>query len=431
MENSKKGKCGERVVDENQEISMIETENWLQKLSASFPALKSRNYQLYFAGQSISQVGTWIQMIAQGWLVFQLTNSALYVGIIAALGTVPVLIFGLFAGVLLDRHSKKRMIFIAEFFAMVLAFILGILTLTNHINVAQIALLSFLLGITNALDMPARQSYVVEMVGKDSLTSAIALNSGVFNAARVIGPAIAGIIIGFVGIGWAFILNGFSFITVLIALYFIKTQYQIASSHPHPIKAIKEGLKYTFSHQIIKMLLVYAAVGAIFGWSYAVIMPVIVKNIYHLGASGLGYFNAVAGLGALTGSILISIYSKRVNPLFFIVGGSFSFSIALLLFSFSSSVTLALVLLYFVGLGLIMQFATINSTIQRFVQDSFRGRVMSIYSIMFAGMTPIGSLQIGYLADRFGSQTALRIGAFIILFLGLFLLLRRRRYKLI
>lgn len=424
-----KNKQAERIIQESPEINLGEREGWFKHVASSFPALRSANYRYYFTGQIISQIGTWIQIIAQSWLVLQLTNSALWVGIIAALSTLPVLIFGLFAGVLIDRYPKKRLLFAAEASAMILAFVLGVLTLTNHINVGTIAILSFFLGVVTAIDMPARQAYVIDMVGKERLTSAIALNAGVFNSARVIGPGIAGLLIGLFGTGWAFMINGFSFIAVLIALYLIKTERKEITASSNPLLAIKEGLQYAFTHSSIRMVLFFAAVMSVFGWSYSVILPVIVKNTFHQGAAGLGYFNAASGLGALIGSIVVSSFSQKIKPVIFIVSGNVLFVASILLFSFTTATTIALILLFLSGLGILMMFSTMNATIQHLVNDSFRGRVMSIYTIMFLGTAPLGSLQVGLIAQQFGTDIALRVGATVILIFGIILYLKRKNFS--
>ncbi len=314
---------------------------------------------------------------------------------------------------------------------MFLAFILGFLTITGSVTVIHIAVLAFLLGTVTAVDMPARLAFAVELVGgKKSLASALALNAGMFNAARVVGPGIAGLLIASIGLAGSFIVNGFTFIAVLIALYFIRVKRTHSPSHPHPVHAVKDGIRYSFRHVPIRTLLIFASVTSIFGWSYATILPVVVKDVFHLEASGLGLFNAVAGLGALVGSIILSAFSKKISFTKFIIGGSIIFSIALILFSFTSRIFFAVPLLFFTGLGLIMQFATINTTIQHMVEDSYRGRVMSIYSLMFLGMSPLGSLEIGFVAEHMGSPFAIRIGAIIVFLSAIVIYLYRKHLNL-
>lgn len=419
------------IESESSEINVGEQVGWVRSIKSSFPAFKSRNYQLYFAGQLISLVGTWLQIVAEGWLVFELTNSAFWVGLDAAMATIPVLFLSLFGGVIVDRYPKKHILFFTQSASMILALILGILAVTHVVTVWEIITLSFLLGVVNAIDSPARQAYVTELVDKrSSLSSAIALNSGMFNAARVIGPTISGILIAAVGAGYAFILNGASYIAVIIALFFITTPAVVQNEHLHPIQSIKEGLRYAFSHELIRSLLILTAAVSIFGWSYATLMPVIAKRIFGLDASGLGYLYAAAGLGAFLGTVLMSAFSQKVHPRIFIVGGALLFSTSLILFTFVSNFYLALLLLFFVGLGLVSQFSTTNATIQHAVDNTMRGRVMSLYTLVFIGMGPFGNFEIGYVAEHFGLEFAIRLGALIVLAFGLLALVNKTKITL-
>lgn len=397
---------------------------------SAFPAFRHKNYRLYFAGQFVSLIGTWLQIVALGWLVLQLTNSAFLVGVASALAALPVLIFSLVGGVIVDRFSTKNILIFTQGISMFLAFVLGFLTVFHKITVSEIFVIAFISGVVSALDGPARQSFVIELVDKKDLASAIALNSGTFNGARVIGPAFAGFLIGLIGTGGAFIINGVSFLAVIFALLFIRIQPVVQRVHLHPLKAIREGISYSFSHPIIKNLLIFAAVSSIFGWSYSTIMPVIAKNIFHKNAVGLGYLYSASGVGALIAAFIISIFSKKVNPMTFIFGGSILFSLSIILFSLTSNFLLALILLFFSGVGLMAQFTTMNTSIQHAVPDAIRGRVMSIYMLMFLGMFPIGSFQVGFLAEHFGSQLAVRVGAFVILLfsVGLYLNEKKQRF---
>ncbi|HEY3374809.1 MAG TPA: MFS transporter [Candidatus Aquicultor sp.] len=416
------------IVDESLEVSMGESQ-FPKRFVALFPALDNRNYRFYFAGQLVSLIGTWLQIVAQGWLVLTLTNSAFLIGVIAALATVPALLFSLFGGVIVDRFPKRQILIFTQASSMILAFTLGILTVLGVIAVWEIGLLAFLLGSVNAIDSPARQAFVPEMVGKDVLPSAIALNSGTFNAARVIGPGIAGFLISVVGTGGAFIVNGLSYIAVIIALLAIHVEPYVPKEVPHPIKAIREGIAYSFTHPIIRTLLIFTGVISIFGWSYTTIMPVIARNIFHVGASGLGYLYMASGLGALVAVVLISAFSERVSTMASIIGGNTLFAVSLALFTFTSNFSLALVLLFFAGLGLIAQFSTVNTTIQNLVSDEVRGRVASIYVLMFIGLAPLGNFEIGWLAERAGTETALRVGAIIVFLFGILVLRNRQRVR--
>ncbi len=418
----------EYIENESPELSVGENIGWGGRIKNALPAFNSRNYQLYFAGQLISLVGTWLQIVAEGWLVFQLTRSAFFVGLDAAAATIPSLFLSLIGGVIVDRYPKKIILIFTQSASMILAFTLGILAITHVVTVWEIILLAFGLGVVNALDSPARQSYVTELIdNKGSLASAIALNSGMFNAARVIGPSIAGLLIAAVGTGMAFILNGVSYIAVIIALRFITTPLTVAHIHSDPIAAIKEGLRYAYNHTVIRSLIILAGVVSIFGWSYATLMPVIATQTFHLTAAGLGYLYAAAGLGALVGTFIISAYSHKFNPITFILSGTIFFSIALLLFTLVTSVPIALILLFAVGTGLVSQFAMINTVIQHQVDDSMRGRVMSLYTLVFMGFSPLGSIEIGFAGEHLGSQLAIRISAIIVLLFGTYLFINRHR----
>jgi len=414
------------IIDESPEVSIGESPGWTNKLLQAFPAFRHKNYQLYFFGQFISLTGTWLQIVGQGWLVFQLTKSAYLVGLVTAIGLLPILLFALFAGVIIDRYPKKKLLLIVQILAMICALTLGVLTVAGSITVLQIAILAFLLGTTDALDKPARQAFVVEMVGKKDLSSAIALNAAIFNGARVVGPAIAGILIALYGIGWAFILNAISYIFVIIAMAFIQVDDTPHPSPLHPFAAVKEGLIYSFSHTVIKMLLIFTAITAVFGWSYATLMPVVITNTFHQGAGSLGLFYGATGLGALLATVFVSAFAKRVNPLRFIIIGNTLFALSITFFTLTTHVFFALIFLFFSGLGLIMQFSTINSMIQHVVSDHIRGRVMSIYVLMFMGMLPIGSYLIGLLAENFGTSVAIEIGAGVVFVSGAYIYVHRR-----
>jgi len=392
-----------------------------------FPALGNRNYALYFFGQFVSLIGTWLQTVAQGWLVLELTNSAFLVGLIAALGAAPSLLFSLFGGVIVDRFPKKHIVIFTQASSMALALILGLLTVFGTIAVWEIGVLAFLLGCVTAVDAPARQSFIPELVAKEDLASAIVLNSGTFNAARVIGPGLAGLLIALVGTGGAFLLNGASYIAVIAALFAMRVQLITTKQKLHPIAAIKEGLSYSFTHPVIRVLLIFIGVVSIFGWSYATIMPVIAKNTFHVGATGLGYLYAATGLGSVAAMFVVSALSRRVSPIVFIIGGNTLFAISIILFTFAGSAVAALPFLFFAGFGLISLNSTSNTTIQSMVADQVRGRVMSIYVLMFLGLSPIGSFEIGWLSEVAGTAFAIRVGAVVVFLFGMLVLAYRKR----
>ncbi len=384
------------------------------KLLSLFPAFGEKNYRYYFVGQLISQIGTWLQIVAQGWLVLQLTNSALLIGFVAAAATLPSLLFSLFGGVIVDRFDKKMTIVATQTASMVLALLLGVLTILHVITVWEIMLISFLLGVVNAVDMPARQAFVSEMVPQDKVPSAIALNAGIFNAARVVGPSVAGILIALVGTGGAFLLNGTSYIAAIIVQFLIVPILVPKPKHPHPITAIKQGIAYTWTHPVIRSLVILTAVVSIFGWSYTTIMPFIADKIFHQGAAGLGYLYAAAGAGALVATFVVSGFGGKYASSVFINGGILLYAITMIFFSFTSNIWVAYLTLFLGGFGLLSAFSIINARIQHLVEPHFRGRVLSIYLLMFVGLFPVGNLQIGILSEQFGPQLAIRIGSVIV-----------------
>lgn len=418
------------IIDESPEISVGESSLLAERIYMVFPALQNRNYLIYFLASLVSLIGTWLQIVAEGWLVLQLTNSAFWVGAVGAAATFPTLLFSLFGGVIVDRFRKKNILLFTQTSAMILAMIYGLLTILHFINIAEIMTLALLLGVVTAIDSPARQSFVPQLVDKEQLGSAIALNSGTFNAARVIGPSVAGILIAVTGSGGAFLLNGLSYVAVIVALFYMHVPELLEKKHLSPLHAIKEGISYSFTHPIIRVLLVLTGIMSIFGWSYSTMLPVIAKNTFHMDASGLGYLYAAGGMGALAATFVVSALSKR-NGLtnFFILGGNTLFAVMLFLFTFAHSEGLALLILFFIGVGLLSQFTTLNTALQHLVSDSVRGRVMSIYTLMFIGLAPLGNFEVGLLSETFSTEIALRIGAVIVFCFGLLVIFNMKKIQ--
>lgn len=399
----------------------------MEKLLRLFPAFQSRNYNLYFTGQLVSLIGTWLQIVAEGWLVLTLTNSPFLIAMVAVCATTPTLFFALFGGVIVDRFSKKKILMITQAAALILALLYGLLTVFHLITIYEIMILAFLLGIVTALDLPARQAFTVDLVERSQLSSAITLNGAMFNASRVVGPGVAGILIAFFGPGGAFLVNAASYIPGIFTTSMIQVAEHKKATHTHPITAIKEGLSYTFSHPTIRALIVLTAIISVFGWSYATVLPYIAKNTLHLNAAGLGYLYAVTGIGALLATVIVSAFGKKVSPLVFIVGGTALFAVSIFGFTFAASVPLAMLFLFISGMGLLSSFATVNTTIQHAVEDSYRGRVMSIYILAFLGIFPLGNFQIGWVSAHFGPENAIRFGAIIVLIAVLIYFLSRGR----
>lgn len=393
----------------------------------AFPALQNKNYRIYFAGQLVSVIGTWLQIVAQGWLVLQLTRSEFMIGMVAALATAPSLFFSLFGGVIVDRFPKKKILALTQLANLVLATGLGLVTIAGYTTIWVIAVAAFSMGTVNSLDAPARQAFIPEVVNKDELPSAIALNSAVFNTGRVIGPVIAGVLIALVGTGWAFVANGLSYGAVLIALRFMRLQPAAIPVQMQTFTAIREGIAYTTSHPVIRILLLFAGTLSIFGWSYSTLMPVIAQKGFGLDASGLGWLYTATGLGSLLATFLVSTGMRKVRPVYFVTGGAALFSVCLFFFAQTQTLHAALPLLFLVGLGLISQSAVTTTLVQSMVQPEYRGRVMSIYLLMFMGMAPVGNFEIGFLSEKLGYPKAIAFNAIVVLVAAGLLLAKRKQ----
>jgi MFS family permease len=353
-----------------------------------------------------------MQGIAMSWLVYRMTNSPLLLGIVGFSSQIPSFIFGPFAGIIADRFNRHRLLVITQTLSMIQAFILAFLTLTGTIAVWHIIVLGVFLGLINALDIPARQSFIVEMVEKkENLGNAIALNSLMFNAARLIGPAIAGILIAMAGEGICFLLNAISFIAVIISLLAMKLSAQRPEKHnTDMVKDLKEGFVYTFGFPPIRFIILLLAVISLMGTSYAVLMPVFAKDILRGGPQTLGLLMAGGGVGAMAATLYLASRKSIVGLGSLIPISSAVFSLGIIVFSLSHTTIVSMLLLAIAGFGFMTHMAASNTILQTIVDDDKRGRVMSFYSMAFMGMTPIGSLLAGVLATRIGASNTLILG---------------------
>jgi MFS family permease len=381
--------------------------------------LQNQKYRYFFFGQFVSVIGTWMQIVAQGWLVLQLTNSPVVLGFIAAMATIPSLIFSLFGGVIVDRNNKKRVLYFTQAGSCVLALTLGLLTMFDQVSLPVLGGIAFAMGTVNAIDAPARQAFVSQIVTKEQLASAIALNSSIFNAARAIGPAVSGLLIAYVGTGIAFLCNAISYAVLMLALTRISYEEKPKSIGKNAFAAIGDGIQYTFEHPLIRVLILFTGVLSVFGWSYSTLMPLIAKSRFLLDAQGLGYLYAATGAGSVLATYLVGAYSKKISPVVFIASGNVLFSVSLIFFAMTSNFFLALPLLFFIGMGLLCQASTMNTLIQSVVKNEFRGRVMSLYVLMFLGFAPFGNFEVGMLSERFSIPTTLIANACIVLVFGL------------
>jgi MFS family permease len=376
-----------------------------------FRSLKYRNYRLFFSGQSISLIGTWIQRIATPWLVYHLTGSVFLLGVVGFAGQIPTFLLSPFAGVYTDRWNKYRILIATQIAAMIQALILAFLCFTGTNEVWQIIALSTALGIINAFDVPARQSLVVDMVDKKGdLGNAIALNSFMFNGARLVGPSVAGLLIAFTGEGGCFLINGISYVFVIACLLFMNVDKSNAKiNDSRVVQEFKEGFKYTFGFEPIKYIILLLALVSLMGMQYTVLMPVFAKEILHGGARTFGFLMGASGLGALAGAIYLASRKNAAGLEKIIPVASGIFGLALIVFSFSKLYWLSLVLMVVVGNGMMLQMASSNTILQTIVDDDKRGRVMSFYTMAIMGTAPFGSILAGSLAKTIGTAHTILI----------------------
>lgn len=412
-----------RLIEEDIELALTSGAAPVQlpgKIISVFPALAHRNFQLYAFGQAISLIGFWLHQVAIGWLVFQLTHSAFWVGAAAAVGGLPFLFFTTFAGVLVDKVNKRKLLIWTQVAEAVIAITLGLLVFTQKANLEVVIILFFVSGTIASIDLPARLTFIVEMVGKRDLASAIPINNGLFNAARFIGPAIAGALIASVGAGWPFILNGLSFIAGIWAIIKIRPIYSFSpDKNSSPMDSLKEGIKYSFSHPKISYFIILGFVSAVFVWPYQTLMPVIAEKVFSSGPSGLGSLLSSAGAGSLAGAIFVSANSRRENKIAFVMIGILLSTISLILLSLSNNFLLAHALLFFSGFGMLTQVSTVNTLVQLYSPDQMRSRIMAVYLTMFIGMMPLGNALAGTIAHYTSALFAIGFGASVSLLVGL------------
>lgn len=377
-----------------------------------FRSLQYRNYRLFFSGQSISLIGTWIQRIATPWLVYHLTDSAFLLGLVGFAGQIPTFLIAPFAGVLTDRWNRYHLLIATQILAMIQALVLAGLYFTGSITVWEIVILSMFLGVVNAFDVPARQSFVVEMVEKkEDLGNAIALNSSMVNGARLLGPSIAGILIALTGEGVCFLLNGLSYIFVIVSLLMMRVSPRsVQRKDTHVVHELKEGFRYAFGFRPIRYIILLLALISLMGMPYTVLMPVVAKDILHGGAHTFGFLMGASGLGALTGAFFLASRKNAMGLDRLIPIAAAVFGLGLVVFSFSHLFILSMVIMVFIGLGMMMQMAASNTILQTIVDDDKRGRVMSFYTMAFMGAAPFGSFLAGALAKAVGAPYTILFG---------------------
>jgi len=378
----------------------------------TFRALQHRNYRLFFWGQLVSLIGTWMQQTAMSWFVYEITNSKLLLGIVAAMGSAPMMLSSIWGGSLADRLPKRSILLATQTAQMVCAFVLAAGVWAGFATPLFIIIVAALNGVAMGFDMPARQAFTVEMTSREDLLNAISLNSSIVNGARVVGPSVAGLLIGWVGVEMCFFLNGLTFVAVIAGLTMMRLPSfqqptQVVSAGEHAWN----GIVYSLRHQRVRtILLLFLAVG-VFGWSYGVLMPAFARDVLGRGANGFGILMSASGTGAFIGALVVATYGHLFTPRRLALGGLWVFSIALFALSLSRNFYSSLVFLLVAGFGMLLFFSTSNTVLQTIVPDEMRGRVMGVWSLVFGAMIPLGGLEAGAVAHWFGTPFALAFGA--------------------
>jgi MFS family permease len=390
-------------------------------------ALRHRNYRLFFGGQSISLIGTWITRIATSWLVYRLTGSELLLGVVSFAGQIPMLILAPFAGVFVDRWDRHRMLVVTQILSALQSLALAVLTLMKIINVTEVIVLQVVQGVINSFDTPARQAFVVEMVtDREDLPNAIALNSSMFNASRILGPSIGGVLIAAVGEGWCFMADAISYVAVIISLLLMNVlRVQRERGEETMFDELNVGVRYVAKSVPVRTLLILVAIVSTMGMPYAILMPAIAASVLHGGPHTLGILMTAAGAGALAGTFYLASRKTVLGLGRVIIAATVILSAGLIAFSFTKSLAIALLALPLVGAGMMLQSASTNTILQTVVNEDLRGRVMAFYTVAILGTQPLGSLVAGIVADHIGAQHTILVGAVICLAAAAWFAIRR------
>ncbi len=395
-----------------------------------FSALYNRDFRLFWLGQVISLSGTWMHSVAQGWLVYSLTKSPLYLGLVASCASLPILLFTLLGGSLADRYPRRNIVLVTQALSIVPALTLGILTYLDIVEVWHVAVLAFLFGMLNAFDVPARQALLSDLVGRKNITSAIALNSAAFNGARVLGPLMAGILIAGVSMPACFFLNALSFVPVVIALSRIKAVEKTIVNEKGFLEGIGDGWRFVLREKRVLYIMSLITIFSLFGIPYVTMLPVIAEEVLNSGVTGLSMLVSTAGTGSFIGAIFIAFRGDIGLKGLFIPAAANVFAMAVMALSFSHNYYLSLFFIFFAGLGIVSFLAVCNSFIQHTVSDALRGRVMSLYTLVFLGFAPLGNSAIGFAAHAFGTLESLHLFAAVCIISSmLFALLFARHHE--
>ncbi len=376
----------------------------------SLRSLRHRNFRLFLSGNLISLVGTWMQFVAESWLVYRLTGSSVLLGLAGFANQIPVFLLGSLGGIAADHYSRHRIVLITQASSMLLAFALATLTLTGLIQIWHVFVLAALLGVVNAFDIPARNVLVVDMVGKEDLMNAIALNSSMFNASRMVGPAIAGMLVARVGEGWCFFINGASYIAVLTGLLLMHFEPHIAPRYTSAGKSIVEGFRYVWHHGVIRAVLTLVAALSLLGLPFSVLLPIFADRILHGGPGAMGLLSSASGAGALLGAILLALRRHTEGLGRLISACAAGFGACLLGFAYSRSLPLSVAFQFGIGFFVMLALGAASTVMQTITEDRFRGRVLAAWGMLFMGMAPVGSLTAGFAAKHFGAPLTVAIG---------------------
>jgi MFS family permease len=409
-----------------QEFGDIGKERHGSLRAEKFSALYIRDFRLFWAGQIISFSGTWMHVTAQGWLVYSLTRSPFYLGLVAAASSLPILLLSLVGGAVADRVQKRSLLLLTQGLSVIPAFLLGLLTSLGVVEVWHVIALGLFFGTVNAFDVPARQSFLVEMVEEGNLLNAVALNSAAFNGARIIGPVIAGVTIARIGLPACFYLNALSFVAVIVALSMVRARGEKRTGGSGILREITEGMSFIRRAPEVRRPIMLVAVFSLFGLPFVSLLPVFAEDILKAGPRGLGFLMGASGVGALAAALMLALRGEIKHKQRLMALSSITFPAALFVFSRSTSYHLSMALMVVVGLAVVSFLAIANSSIQLSSPSKMRGRVMSVYTLVFLGMTPMGHSMIGTVADVIGSANAVSVASTICLGASLLILARRR-----
>lgn len=398
-------------------------------LNSAFPALRQRNFRNYWAAMSVSLIGTWMQTTGQSWLVYTLTKSAFWVGLVVTLQFTPAMLFSLFAGAFIDKLPKRKILIYTQTISMALALVMAVLVWTGTVRYGYILVLATALGLVNTLDVPTRQSFIIELAGREHLMNAIALNSSIFNAARIVGPALSGMLMGYLGIAFCFFANAISFVPIIFMLFYIKTQplMKKENSQGSILQDVKQGLAYIFNNKILYNTILSVLVMGVFAANFNVLVPVFANKILHQGGAGFGLLLSAMGIGSLTGAMTVAVRSRQGPKNVIMLVSSVVVSIFLIITGCTGIYFITAASLAVTGFFNTAFFTTANSTLQVNASDEFRGRVTSIYTFVFQGSAPLGSFIAGSVAGSFGIRAGfITCGAAILFFVMVLSLIRSR-----